>query len=165
MKLSETNYDNAETDCCAKLDTERWDEHEFTWENKRFLKDHVRSVFHIPVNFSAVMTRDHTAIEAAEGYPSEPLWLTDEVSPWRSDVYMAVDRVIPDADMDELSGTYLTKVFEGPYRNVGKCTKSMEEYVAGKGRDVKKTYYYYATCPKCAKHYGKNHVVLFAKVD
>lgn len=23
---------------------------------------------------------------------------------------------------------------------------------------------FYATCPKCAKHYGKNEVVLFAEV-
>lgn len=165
MKLSEANYDNAETGCCAKLDTERWDENEFTWQNKRFLKDHVRSLFHIPVNFGAVMTRDHAAIEAAEGYAREPLWLTDEVSPWRSDIYMAVDKDIPNADMDELSGTYLTKVFEGPFGDVGKWTKSMQKYVSGQGRDVKKMYYFYATCPKCAKHYGKNQVVLFAKVD
>ena len=165
MKLADVKYDNVETGCCAKLDTERWDEHEFTWENKRFLKDHVRSVFHIPINFGSVMARDHTAIEAEEGYPTEPLWLTDEVSPWRSDVYVAVDREIPGMEMDALTGTYVTRVFEGPYRNVGKWTQAMKEFVAAKGRDVEKMYYYYATCPKCAKHYGKNQVVLFAKVN
>ena len=41
----------------------------------------------------------------------------------------------------------------------------MEAYVTGKGQTVKKLYFHYANCPKCAKHYGKNHVVLFAKVQ
>jgi len=26
-------------------------------------------------------------------------------------------------------------------------------------------FFYYTTCPKCAKHYGKNYVVAFAEVQ
>ena len=48
------------------------------------------------------------------------------------------------------------------------CTKEwikeMAEYVAEKGKTVKKYYFYYTTCPKCAKTYGHNYVVAFAKV-
>ena len=54
---------------------------------------------------------------------------------------------------------------EGPYRHAGKWARAMETYVTGKGQTVKKLYFYYATCPTCAKHYGKNHAVLFAKVQ
>lgn len=36
--------------------------------------------------------------------------------------------------------------------------------MAGKGRTLEKLYFGYTTCPKCAKAYGKNYVVLFAKV-
>jgi hypothetical protein len=59
---------------------------------------------------------------------------------------------------------FLTKVFEGPYQNAPKWHKAMAEYVSGKGKTVEKIYTYYSTCPKCAKAYGKNYVVLFAKV-
>lgn len=31
--------------------------------------------------------------------------------------------------------------------------------------DRLKMFFYYATCPKCARHFEKNQVVLFAKVD
>jgi hypothetical protein len=66
--------------------------------------------------------------------------------------------------MATISGTFLTKVFEGPFKNVGKWMREMKEYVASKGKTLKKIYCCYTTCPKCAKAYGKNYVVLFAQV-
>lgn len=165
MKLEETNYDNSETGCCAKLDTKLWDGRELDWKDKLFLKDHIRSFLHIPLNFGSVISRDHAAVQNAAAYPEEPFWLTDEVSPWGSDVYLAVDRAIDGAQIEKLSGKFLTKVFEGPYRNAGKWVRDMEEHVARQGQTTKKLYFYYATCPRCAKHYGKNHVVLFAQVQ
>lgn len=165
MKLAEADYDNAETGCCAKLDVNRWDGRKLEWDEKPFLKDHIRSFLHIPLNFGSVISRDHAAIEEAEAYPEEPIWLTDEVSPWGSDVYVAVDRDLPNAQIEKLSGTFLTKVFEGPYRNVGKWAQEMEQYLAEEGLKPEKIYFFYATCPKCAKHYGKNSVVLFARVE
>jgi hypothetical protein len=41
----------------------------------------------------------------------------------------------------------------------------MTEYVENKGRKLKKLYFSYTTCPRCAKAYGKNYVVLFAQID
>lgn len=165
MKLSEAKYDNSETGCCARLDRQLWDEREHNWRDKPFLKDHIRAFLHIPLNFGSVISRDHASIEEAAAYPEYPLWLTDEVSPWGSDVYVATDREIPNAQMVRLSGKYLSKVFEGPYRDIGKWLQAMNQYVADRGHEVKKTYFFYATCPKCAKRFGKNEVVLFAQVE
>ena len=164
MQLAQTHYDNSETGCCARLDADEWNEREFTWDEKPFLKDHVRSFLHVPLNYGQVITRDLAMVEEAEAYPMEPLTLNDDVSPWSTDVYVAVDRDIPGANMVYLSGTFLTKVFEGPYSHAGRWAKEMEAYVRSKGRDLKKLYFYYATCPKCAKQFGKNSVVVFAQV-
>ncbi len=165
MKLAETNYDNTETGCCAPLDPEMWEGKEVVWSEKPFLRDHVREFLHIPLNLGAVITRDNAAIEAAEAYPKDPIWLTDERSPWGSDIYLAVDRDVPGRSVETLSGTFLTKVFEGPYRSAGEWLAEMEAYVRERGRRFVKAYFYYATCPKCAKHFGKNQVVLFAQVE
>lgn len=165
MKLVEARYDNRETGCCAPLDAARWDGRRVTWQDKPFVRDHIKAFLRVPLNFGAVMARDHAAIEAAEAYPEEPLWLSDEVSPWGSDVYLAVDRDVPGVRMEKLSGTFLTKVFEGPYRDVGKWMRAMEDDVRGQGEGVEKIYFFYATCPKCAKRLGKNQVVLFAKLS
>ncbi len=165
MRLTEARYDNRLTGCCAELDVARWDGGRVTWKDKPFVRDHVRSFLHLPLNFGAVMKRDHAAIEAATAYPEEPLWLSDEVSPWRSDLYVAVDRDVPGTRVERLSGTFLTKVFEGPYRDAREWMRAMEDYVHGKGEEVEKMYIFYATCPKCAKRLGKNQVVLFAKLS
>lgn len=165
MKLAETAYDNSETGCCARVDRAMWDEKIFEWKDKLFLKDHIRAFLHMPLNYGSVISRDLAAIEEASAYPEQPVWLTDEVSPWGSDVYVAVDRDVPNATTAKLSGQFMTKVFEGPYRDVGKWIHSMEEYVAAKGRSLDKLYFFYATCPKCAKRFGKNEVVLFANVS
>lgn len=165
MKLAETSYDNTETGCCARLDVDRWDGKKLTWQERPFLRDHIRAFMHVPLNFGSVVTRDHLAIEAAAAYPEEPIWITDEISRWGSDMYVAVDRDVPGADIERLSGTFLTKVFEGPYRKVGQWIREMNEYVRGEGHEVLKMYFYYTTCPKCAKRFGENHVVLLARVE
>lgn len=165
MKLAETQYDNRETGCCARVDPTRWDDQTMSWKGKPFLKSQVRALFHVPLNFGSVVTRAHAAIEAAAAYPQEPFCLSDEISPWRSDLLVAVDREVPDQETVRLSGTFLTKVVEGPFRDAGRWVREMKEHVAAQGRDARKIYLFYATCPKCAKHFGKNRVVLFAQVD
>jgi hypothetical protein len=165
MKLSETKYDNSETDCCARLDPALWDDKLFDWKEKPFLKDRILAFLHVPLNFGKVMRRDQEAIEQASAHPEQPLWLTHDTSPWASDLYLAVDRDVPNASVTRLSGTFISKVFEGPYRNIGRWIAEMEMHVAAKGRRLERVYFFYATCPKCAKQFKKNQVVLFAKVD
>ena len=71
---------------------------------------------------------------------------------------------MPGADNIKLSGDFLTHVFEGPFSQMSAWCKEMEENVTGKGKSLDKLYYFYTTCPKCAKHYGKNYVVAIAQV-
>jgi len=54
---------------------------------------------------------------------------------------------------------------EGPFRNAPVWVKDMKQYVAAKNRKLERLYFGYTTCPKCAKAYGKNYVVMFAKVE
>lgn len=164
MKLAETKYDNSETGCCAKLDEARWEGQEFVWKDKPFVKDHIWEFLHVPLNFGSVMARDQAVIEQAQAYAQEPLWLFDEVSPWGSNIYIATDRIVPGMQTESLSGTFMTKVFTGPYRDIGSWIAQMEAFVDERGKEVDRLYFFYATCPKCAKHYGKNQVVTFAKV-
>lgn len=165
MNLADTGYDNRETGCCARLDAARWNHQTLSWRGKPFLKTQVRSFLHIPLNFGSVIGRAHEAIEKAAAYPQEPLWLSDEVSPWRSDLYVAVEREPPGTPVVRLDGTFSTKVFAGPYRNASRWVREMKDYVAAQGREARRIYFFNATCPRCAKHFGENHVVLFAQLD
>ncbi len=155
---------NATERCCPKFEAAPWDEQLITWEGKRFVKDRVRSVFHIPLNFGSVMVKNCALIKAADATPDEMLVLADENSLWGADVYIAVARDVPQARMATLSGSFLCKVFEGPYKDVRKWITQMSEYVSSQSKSMERLYFFYTTCPKCAKAYGKNYVVLLAKV-
>ena len=153
------------TGCCEPFDPEPWDDKEITWNNKIFVKDHVTSFLHVPLNFGQKVVKNMKLIEAAGAKSPYQLMLTDENSLWGADIYIDVSRNVEGAQMATLSGTFLTKVFEGPYQNAGKWAQEMKEYAKSKGRELKKLYFSYTTCPKCAKAYGKNYVVLFAQIS
>ena len=150
--------------CCPEGYPEAWNEKEVSWEGKPFVKDRVRSFLHIPLNFGGVLARSVRLIEAAGALPEEMLVVSDENSLWGADMYIAVTNDVPNAQMARLSGTFLTKVFEGPYKQIPAWIKEMKSYVTSQGKEIKHLYFLYKTCPKCAKKYGKNYVVLLAHV-
>ena len=151
------------TECCSRFNPDPWDEKEIEWEDKKFVKDRVKSLFHIPINFGSVMKRNAELIEAADAKPEEMIVLSDENSLWGADVYISVTKDVPSARMTTISGTFLSKVFEGSYRKMKQWIDEMKQYVASEDKKLKKLYFYYTTCPKCAKKYGKNYVVLLAQ--
>jgi len=152
------------TGCCEPFNPEPWQDKEITWQDKLFVKDHVTSFFHIPLNMGKKIVKNMGLIEKAGARAPYQLMLTDEKSLWGADIYIDVAKDVSGAQMAKLSGTFLTKVFEGPYRNAGKWAVEMKEYVKSKGQELKKLYFSYTTCPRCAKAYGKNYVVLFAQI-
>ena len=157
-------YEQSETGCCLRFNPEPWDEKEKTLQDKLFLKDHIRSIFHIPLNFGQVMVKNMEKIQKADALAAEPLMLSDEKSLWGADIYIAVSKEVSGAEIVKISGTFLTKVFEGSYNNMGKWVKEMQAFIKSKGKELKKMYFFYTTCPRCAKFYGKNYTVILAKV-
>ncbi len=153
------------TGCCEPFDPEPWQEKEIVWQKKLFVKDHITSFLHIPLNMGQKITKNMALIAAAQAQAPHQLMLTDEKSLWGADIYIDVTKKVPSAQMGTISGTFLTKVFEGPYQNVGKWAQEMARYVEHKGKKIQKMYFAYTTCPSCAKAYGKNYVVLFAQVN
>ena len=151
-------------DCCPRFDPLPWDRTEFTWKSRLFVKDRVISFLHIPLNFGAVMKRNVGRIHEAGAFPETVVILSDENSLWGADVYIEVTREIPGANMATISGSFLSMVFEGPYRNVRQWITEMKNYVQGKGKELNKMYFFYTTCPKCARKYGKNYVAILAQV-
>ena len=151
-------------ECCPRFDPAPWNETLLTWERKRFVKDRVISFLHFPLNFGMVMKRNVVRIEAAHAHPRDRVVLSDENSLWGADVYLEVTKDIPGAIMATMSGTFLSKVFEGPYGNVRQWMEQMKEYVKSKDKKIQKLYFFYTTCPKCAKKYGKNYVAILAQI-
>ena len=156
--------ETSETGCCPRFKPDAWEGKEITWTEKLFVKDKVRSLLHIPLNFGQVMVKNMEKIEEAGASAKDVIVLSGEESMWGSNIYIAVEKDFTGAEVVKISGTFLTKVFEGPYKDMGKWIRDMNTFVASKGKTAKKTFFYYTTCPKCAKVYGKNYVVILSEV-
>ena len=155
----------SETGCCPRFNPEPWDEKEHVWEEKPFIKDRVRCLFYMPLRFGKAMMRCTEKIQKADAFtPEVPLCLSDHTSKWNMDLYVEVAKEVPGAENVRFSGTYLSKVFEGPFKDTGKWCDQMTEWVRSQGKEIKKSLMYYTTCPKCAKHYGSNYVVILCQV-
>lgn len=151
-------------ECCPKFDPEPWDDKFFTWDRKRFVKDTVRTLFYMPLNFGAVMRRIARKAETSGAKFPEGLGLSDHRSRWSMDIYVAVDKDVEGAVNTTLSGQFLSKVYEGDFKETKAWCKDFAAYAAAKGLAIKKWYMWYTTCPKCAKKYGKNYVAIVAEV-
>lgn len=154
---------SSETGCCALIKPEEWDDRTITFENKLFVRVRSRSLFHIPLNLGKVMTVAQKKIHDAAAEAEEYLTLSDEVSSLHADHYYAVSKLVPGMDNVKISGTYRTMVFEGPFKDSPKWHQQLRAFIGSKGERLLHSYYFYTTCPNCAKVYGKNYVVGFAK--
>ncbi len=151
-------------ECCPKFDPAPWDEKTFEWNNKKFIKSKVFTLFYMPMNFGPVMKKldektrkDGATIQGGMGF-------SDHTSKWNMDLYLAVDKEVTGVENVTLSGKFLSKVYEGDFKDTGKWRQDFESYAKGRGLAVKKMYMWYTTCPKCAKKYGKNYVAIIAEL-
>ncbi len=167
MKLPNTYTNKNETGCCAVPNTRDWDEKEVSFDGKKFIRMYTRSFLYMPLNMAKVMTSMQALASAAraEMQPQEAMILSRDLSPWKAEQLYAVTKDVPGAENIELSGRFITKVFEGPYQNAKKWYDSLLALAKAKGMQTQQVYFFYTTCPKCAKHYGKNYAVGFARVS
>jgi hypothetical protein len=150
--------------CCPKFDPTPWDNVTFEWNNKLFVKGSIFTLFYMPMNFGSVMKKMDKKITQAGADWSEGICLSDHTSKWNMDLWISVDKKVPSVENKVFTGKYYSKVYEGPFKDTGIWHKDFEKILAGKGNSVAKSYLWYTTCPKCAKKYGKNYVVMIAKV-
>lgn len=148
------------TGCCPKFNPQGWDAEELHFKDKLFVKAQSRSAMHVPLNMGRVFSRVQTHAEQADATSANDfIVLSRDVSPWSSEHLFSVTRPVPAEEMTTLSGDFITKVFEGPYSKVKEWHHDMEQLVRSRNSTPTDIYFFYTTCPKCAKAYGKNYVV------
>ena len=199
--MSSHEINNTE-ECCPPFDPSKYQDGNkayklIKWKNKPFVVDGTRCLFHIPLAFGKAVTRAMKKIEQSEAQvPKEDFMILSECSsPWWSDVLVSASKeCVEGAEVKMISGSFLAKVFEGDYSNIGKWAKEMNALVLevggsaleGKREQEKEVeedgecssntkkvtkqkddtiYFYYPTCPKCAKKHGRNYVVIFAMIS
>ena len=166
--LPKMNMDNSETGCCPRFDPTGWDEKMMELDHLNMVCASTKSLFYVPLNMSRVMGSTMKAIADAGAELSDRyLVLSQDKSPWKCNHYFLVDEnhPVPGLETVSFSGNFITKVFEGPFNKMPQWIKALESEVKEQGFSMENIYAFYTTCPKCAEHFGKNYVVLFARVS
>lgn len=156
------HYDQSQntTGRCPRFNPDGWDGRTFHFRDKPFLRATTRSAMHIPLNMGTVFSRVDRHVRDVGGWDRDDMIvLSRDLSPWEAEHLFAVPRAVPGEEMTTLSGDFLTKVFEGPYRDARHWASDLEETARDRGFTPRGTFFFYTTCPKCAAAYGKNYVV------
>ncbi len=167
MSIPATYTNRNETGCCAVPQLDGWDRATIDLSDQHFIRLHTRSVLHMPLNMAKVMASlQETAAKAESEMPPEhALILSRDLSPWRAEQLYSVSRPVEGADNVVLRGTFATRVYEGSYSEARAWVGDITDYVHGMDRTSQEIYFFYTTCPACAKHYGKNYVIALARLD
>lgn len=157
-------------ECCPEFHPEKWDGKTHIWESRKFVKDSLPTLFHIPFppTIGRKITRMWKSIESsgsAEPDKTGTLVLFHDPSAFRSDILISVEKEVPGENNVAMSGNFISRTFDGEYNDIPKFIRVMDKYLAETGKKAKDYYVHYAYCPKCAKKFGHNYMILFAEVQ
>lgn len=171
-KIGDFNMDIVKTkseECCPTFNPEKWDEKTFDWDNKPFIEESVPSFLHIPskkmlekkITKMMKLAEEANAIAMDE---TDVLLLFRDPHAFKSNIYLSVTQPVANANNIVLSGKFMAKVYDGPFKAVPKFLKKMDAYLKNKQKQSKDYYVHYAYCPKCAEERGHNYMILFAEL-
>jgi hypothetical protein len=159
-----------EQECCPEFNPEKWDKKSFTWDNRKFIKDSIPTLFHIPLPsmIGKRITRMWKSIEtsgSASPDKTDTLVLFHDPSAFRSDILISVEKDVTGENNVAISGEFASRVFDGAYNAIPRFIGTMEKYLSENRKKAKDYYVHYAYCPKCAQKYGHNYMILFAELQ
>lgn len=134
-----------------------------------FIKEIIPTLFHVPFPpmIGQKITKMFNHAEKLNAYldnKEDTLILFADPSAFKSEIYLTVKNHIDNENNVTLSGTFISKVFDGGYNNIPKYIKQIEQYLNTINKKAKKYYIHYAYCPKCAKKFGHNYMIFFAEI-
>ncbi len=164
-KLPIIDVSNTETGCCPVFDPEPWQDKLFDLSEYLFARVETKSFLHMPLNMGKIFSSTMKCIDEAKANTKNGyMILSRDVSAWKTEHYFLVDTDVPSLETTTIQGTFRTKVYDGEFRDIPKYMKEMQETLKIEELQMQDLYVFYTTCPKCAKHYGHNYMVFFAKI-
>jgi hypothetical protein len=149
--------------CCSNLKREDFDRKVFDWKDKPFYETSYFSLFRMPLTYGSAVKKAIAVLKSKNLAVDPMLTLSGEESMFYSSllIEMGRDDGVP---VRKISGKFVSMFFEGRYRDTGKWVKEVIDYCRSQGHETKELYFFYATCPRCARHYGRAQTVIFAKI-
>lgn len=163
------NLDNEESLCCPPFDTEKWNLRTLDWNDKLFIKRSVKCFFYIPINYKMVFRQIVNKIRRKEENHNPRICLSEVCSKWKINLYVEAQEEVEKEENIRFSCKILTKAY------VGSCNNSYKEakqwisdyrlFAQSKNFVVRKIFFWFPTCLKCAKIQKRRDVVIMGIVE
>ena len=121
-------------ECCPEFHPEKWNKKIVNWNHKKFIKVSVPTFFHIP--FPPLIGKKITQMmKMAEDSRKltdnneDVLLLFSDPHPFKTEMYLSVTGDVSKANNIDISGTFVSKVFEDAYNAIPKFIKQMNVYL------------------------------------
>ncbi|MBU0528121.1 hypothetical protein KKE92_06570 [Candidatus Micrarchaeota archaeon] len=149
--------------CCELISKKDWDNKTVKWKNKLFVKKHYFAFFYMPLGLDKALDTIMKHLHAKNNLAEEaPIMVWRNEGMFGGDVYIAVKEKDSKYETDTISGTFVTRFYEGKdYKDVGNWFKLFKADV----KDTKEIISFYALCPGCAKKFGKVQGALFGRIE
>jgi len=153
------------TGCCPRFDPAGWDGQHIQLRDLPVVRAETHGVMHVPLDMGKVFGRVMEHIRQAGAEDTERfVVLSRDLSALKAEHLFAVTGPVPGEETTALTGDFVTKVFEGPYRDARRWHAEMLRLVRARGHEPGKVWFFYTTCPRCAKVHGRNYVVGFGEM-
>ena len=151
-----------------QFNRECWDEVEFVWNRKPFLRASLPEVFRVPIvdNIDSVthsLEKKVAELGATEA-DAKKIILRHPLSAWKEEVLVSLDKPVADPHYVELTGTFRSKVFVGNSTQLRSFFKQMDSYLATQNEKALTYYAFKTSCHMASNNYEECTYVIIAQV-
>ncbi len=164
MEREATKQTVEPTGCCPPFDPEPWHDKVVRWGDKTFITADIRTFFYVPFGIAKATTAAMEAIRTAGVEAPDAMILATAESPWHERLFFETKGPVPGYALEKIGGAFYAKVFDGPWKDAGNWHKEAAHDAGEKALDVERWFERWIYCPKCAKAYGHNYVVILGKI-
>jgi hypothetical protein len=152
--------------CCEDIDLSKWKLRRIVWKRKPFYVVRHGSFFHIPIGFGKAIIGGLEIVKKKYYTPSPEFVLSKETGWFSAKMMFPVNKAsTSDPNIEELTGTFVTRGFQGSYSQMGNFIRVFNEQVKQKfGKKPSELYFWYANCPKCAPKQGGPKIIIFGRI-
>lgn len=121
--------DNSSTFTFADFNRDSWDEVEFYWDKKPFLKTRLHDLFRRSADDDTLCIALLDAAAALGAAEAPQILLYHPISGRRGEILASLSKPVKDPNYIEITGTFHTKMFTGDIDDLSTSTKLMASYL------------------------------------
>jgi hypothetical protein len=152
--------------CCELMDLKEWNGKTVEWKNKPFAKERYFAFFFMPLGADKIIMKKIAELSKKELWGNDMpriIWRNEGL--FGGEMLFALKKNDSSICTEKISGKFFTMSYEGKgYGDIAQWHKAFGEDAKKRNLNIKERMTEYATCPLCAKEFGKIQAVIYGRL-